>query len=229
MVFKMSIKYYKYISILISIFFTGLNLNAQTCGNCKSRPSVAFFDLDVQVPQPELKGEQTQGWLEWKQLFWLSRHMNSDLFQNNKNCIKFVQPSSNDDDLLIIGDIYTNLPAANRNISQFGNYFITGYVKQSGNNYIMHVELQSSCNRKTVASADVPFLLSSILQKSESIAKQAALKLSPLAEKIKNFELEERKQNSGFAIAGSNIDLIKITAVKTKLLSGQQTEIKLEL
>ena len=203
--------------------------NAQTCGNCKSRPSIAFFDLDIQVPQPELKGEQTKGWLEWKQLFWLSRHMNANLFQNNKNCIKFVQPSSNDDDLLIIGDIYTNLPSAKRNISQFGNYFITGFVKQSGNNYIMHVELQSSCNRKTVASAEVPFSLSSILQNSESIAQQAAAKLSPLIDKIKNFELEERKQNPGFAIAASNIDLIKITAVKTKLLAGQQTEIKLEL
>lgn len=214
------------------LLFSFRGAAAQQCGNCKTTPSVALYDLDVQVPQPELKGEKTQAWLEWQQLFWLARHANSNLFQNNKNCIRFTQPPSYDDkgtEILKVGQTYVNIPAANTNISQYGNYLITGFVKKSGNGYVMHMELQTSCSRKTVASADVPFQLSAESTNTISIANQAASQLSPLIDKIKKFELEERNQNQKFAIAGNDIELIKITPAKTKLTAGQQTDFTMVL
>lgn len=214
--------------LLIAVFFPVL-IYAQECGNCKSAPTVATYDLDVQVSQPELKGEKTKGWLEWQQLFLLARHAHVYLNNNNKNCVRFTQPASNDKGELIIGATYTNLPDADKNISQYGDYLITGYVKPQGDGYVMHMELQTSCSRKVVASADVPFQFSSILENSMSIAQQAAMQLSPLIDKIKKFELEERKQNQKFAIAGNDIDRIKITPAKTKLTAGQQTEFTMEL
>lgn len=208
--------------------FLCIHANAQQCGNCKTTPSVAQYDLDVQVPQPELKGEKTQGWLEWQQLFWLARHANSYLFQNNKNCVRFTQPASNDNGELKVGATYSNIPPANTDVSQYGNYLITGFVKKSGDGYVMHMELQTSCSRKTVASADVPFQLSAE-SSTISIANQAASQLSPLIEKITKFEFEERNQNQKFAIAGNDIDRIKVTPAKTKLTAGQQTEFTMEL
>lgn len=45
-------------------FFLSVNVAmtyAHQCGNCKITPSIALYDLDVQVTQPELKGEKTAG------------------------------------------------------------------------------------------------------------------------------------------------------------------------
>ena len=79
------------------------DLQSQDCGNCNQRPSIVQFDLDVQVPAPELKGEETKGWLEWKQLFWLNRYAQSYLSQHNKNCVRFLHPSSfSNEDILSI-------------------------------------------------------------------------------------------------------------------------------
>ena len=219
----------KKIFLTIAILISGVCFCvAQQCGNCKTTPSVALYDLDVQVPQPELKGEKTQGWLEWQELFALAKHAHANLYKTNVGCVRFTQPVSNDDDILIVGATYTNLPAANKDVSQYGDYLITGSVKKSGSGYIMRIELQTSCSRKTLASADVSFQLSAESSNTMSVANQAAAKLSPVIEKIKKFELEERSQNQNFAIA-ADIDLIKITPAKTKLTAGQQTEFTLEL
>ncbi len=79
------------------------DLQSQDCGNCNQRPSIVQFDLDVQVPAPELKGEETKGWLEWKHLFWLNRYAQSYLSQHNKNCVRFLHPSSfSNEDILSI-------------------------------------------------------------------------------------------------------------------------------
>jgi hypothetical protein len=202
---------------------------SQDCGNCKAVPSIALFDLDVQVAQPELKGEQTQGFLEWKQLYWLGRFANNYLYQRNKNCVKFTQPPSDENNQLKVGDVETNLPRGKKNLSQYGNYLVTGSVKQSATGYVMHVELQSTCSRKVVAFCDVPFAISSILENSEAIAEQAAARLSPIVDKIKKFEKEERQENKLFVLGGADPELIKITPAKTKLSLGEQTEFTLQV
>lgn len=156
------------------------------------------------MPQPELKGEKTEGWLEWLQLFWFGKHANAQLFQQNKSCITFTQPlSSNskpifdnlgneiptlvEEEILKVGQTYTNLPPAG-DVSRYGSYIITGYVKASGDGYIMHMELQTACSRKKVAAADVPFNKSSSSDYTMGIAQQAVSKLSPLIEKLNNLK-----------------------------------------
>src|SRR4051812_5977139 len=79
---------------IVSFFILPFAVKAQQCGNCKQTPSVAQYDLDVQVLPPDSNAKE--GWLEWRQLFWLGRHANSFLFNNNKNCIRFTQPASAD-------------------------------------------------------------------------------------------------------------------------------------
>ncbi len=218
----------KKILFAVAALIASLSCLSQQCGNCGQRPSVALYDLDVQVPQPELKGEKTQGWLEWQQLYWMARHLHSALNKNNAACVRFTQPASNDDDVLKVGLTYANLPAVNTDVSQYGNYIVTGLINKGGDAYVMHVEIQSACTRKKVASADVPFQSSAESSNTIRIANEAAARLSPLIEKIKKFELDERAENKKFAMA-ENIDLIKITPAKTKLVTGQQTDFTLEL
>lgn len=219
---------------------------AQSCGNCKQTPSLANYDLDVQVPQPELKGEKTKGWHEWLQLFWVGKHANSALFQNNKNCIRFTQPLdarisdesfetkdgievpplNEESEILKVGETYTNLPPSG-DVSRFGNYITTGYVEKSGDGYVMHMEIQTACSRKTVVSADVSFQPSASSQNSINIGQQAAAQLSPLIEKIKQFELKERQENVKVALDGGLEDAIIIKPKKRNLASGEQTELEI--
>ena len=217
----------KKIFLAIGALIGSLTGISQQCGNCKQTPAVALYDLDVQVPKPELKGEKTEGWLEWQQLFWVAKHLNATLYKDNQACVRFTQPASSDDEELKVGHTYTNLPLSN-DVSQYGNYIITGTINKSGSAYVVHVEIQSACTRKTVTAADVPFQLSAESSNTMKVANEAAGKLSPLIEKIKKFELEERSKNQKFAVA-ADIDLIKITPAKTKLVAGQQTEFTLEL
>lgn len=224
------IKIYKIILWLLFIV-AFRNSYAQQCGNCKLTPNVAQYDLEVQVPQPELKGEKTKGWLEWLDLFWLARHANSYLFQNNSNCIRFKIGPDQDanadgtQDIYQVGASYTHLPHQ----SYKEGYITTGYVKKSGDGYVMHMEVQSACNRKTVAFTDVPFPPNSISKIAEDIAQQAAKQLMPLVDKIKEFELKERKENKDFALGGSGRELIKIVPASKQLATGQQTEIDITL
>lgn len=239
---------FKFIPFMLCVLLTQI-LSAQPCGSCKETPSVAVFDLQVQVPQPQLEGDSTKGWLEWLQLFWMGRHAAARLFQQNKQCIKFMQPIdatastealttidgivipplTEESAIMKVGMTYTHL-APPGNLSRFGDYLVTGYINSSGNGYLFHLEVQTSCSRKVVASADVPFQLSSSSQNSIQVGQQAASQLSPLIEKIKNFEKEEKVQNKHLSLFQmSPGEPIKITPQKNSLKSGESTEITIEL
>ena len=183
-------------------------------------PTVATYDLDVQVAEPKLNGTDSSGWLEWLQLFWLARHANGYLFTNNKNCVRFVMgpdQDANEEGIQEVGKVRYGTASLPHKMYDEG-YLTTGYVKQNGDSYIMHLELQSSCSRKKVAAADITFQLSPGSEYIKNIAHQAAAKLSPLIEKINTFEEQERKERKEFAIGGLNRDIIKIVPEKKHLL-----------
>jgi hypothetical protein len=228
---------------LITVF-----ANSQQCGSCKLTPTIAQYDLDVQVVQPELKGEKTEGWVEWSQLFWLAAHANGYLFTNNKNCIRFTYPVSTEvnnisfvskdgvevpslveeKEIAKVGLTYTNLPPAG-DVSRFGNYLITGSVRQQDSGYIMNIELQAACSRKVVASASVPFQASTSSEYMTSIAYQAASQLSPLIEKIKQFELKERNESDIISLDDNFAESIIIKPKKRNLAAGEQTGLEISL
>jgi hypothetical protein len=233
---------------IILVFSLPLRMNAQQCGNCNLTPSVAVYDLDVQVLPPKLQGTETTGWLEWLQLFWVNKHATDALFQNSGQCMNFTQPLDarlsdesyvskdgieipplgEESEILKVGATYTNLPPSG-DVSRFGNYITTGYVIKSGDGYIMHLEIQTSCSRKTVASADVPFKASPYSENSINVGRQAAAQLSPLIDKIKQFELKERLENNRTAFEGEQAEAITIKPKKRKLSPGEQTEIEITL
>ncbi len=225
--------------LFFQLVFLCLQANAQQCGNCKITPSVASYDFNIQVTEPEEDAKDLQS---WKQLFWLAKHANAFLFQNNKSCIRFIQPPSvvrtdesfgtkdgvevpnllSPGEIMKLGNTIANLPAPGN--AAYGDYITTGNVKRSGNRYVLHVEIQTACDRKAVTSADVPFQLSSDSKYIEGIAQQAAGKLTPLIDKIKEFELRERIERKDFALGGKQMELIKIVPSKKNLLPGESTD-----
>ena len=201
---------------------------SQECRNCKQIPRVANYDVEVQVPKLADTGETM---LQWRQLFWLGRHAGAYLFQRNNDCILFTQPIYVDEkanETLLIGQTHTVLPGSG-NVSEFGDYLLTGFVKNSGSQGLLHLELQTACSRKTVASSEVPFQMSSESNYIIGIAQQAASRLSPLIDKIKEFELKERAENRQVAISGFFSEQMTITPKKHKLKPGEETEFEIEI
>lgn len=218
--------------------------NAQECGNCKSMPSLAAYDFDIQIAQPEKDPEAIK---KWTQLFWLARHANNHLAEQNKSCIKITQPVYQTDtkktflkdgielpplveekETMKIGITTANVPA-DGDLSRFGNYISTGSIKKNGGGYVVHMEIQVACNRKVVAFSDVSFQLSSDSKYIEEIAHLAAAKLTPLIDKIKVFESNERKERTQYAFGGNGRDRIRIIPAKNKMMPGETTDITVVL
>ena len=219
------------LAFLTTIFFFSLFAlqgSAQDCGNCKLIPRVANYDCDVQVPKLSDTG---QAMLQWRQLFWLGRHANAFLYQSNRGCIQFTQPVFVDEkgnEILIVAEMHTQLPKRG-DVSGSGDYLLTGFVTLSGTNGVLHMELQSACSRKVVSTADVPFHLSSESSYMRGIAQQAASQLSPLIDKIRQFELKEKQENKQVALSGFFSEEIKVTPKKRKLKPGEETEFEIEI
>lgn len=224
------------IFLLIFLSFVFGNVLSQQCGNCKTTPKLSAFGFDIQIPQPSAADGTEKLWPEWKNLFILAGSLASNIRNSEAGCIILTIPPSYDkegDELLSVGgETFTNLPS-NPNISSdlsvYGDYLLTGSLTKAGTGYMMHVEVQSSCSRKLVAKANVPFQLSSVAGNVSNIAQQAVSQLSPLIEKIKKFELQERQQRTDFALGGADRELIKLTPAKRKLLAGQETDVEVSL
>jgi hypothetical protein len=218
----------KFISRLLFIILICLARHiacTQECGNCKKTPKVNNYDLEVQVPKPD----DTSKLLQWRQLFWLSEFAKSYLFERNKNCVRFVQPLStnaNGNEVLVVSQTDPQLPASG-NVSKYGDYLVTGFVRQSGEGYIMHMELQTSCSRKKVAASDVPFQLSSDPDYISGIGQQAAASLTPLIDKINEFAKKQRETDKGIAFSNWGKEAITIVPKKQKLAAGEETEIEI--
>jgi len=217
-----------FVTTVFFFLFLVYQSNAQECGNCKLTPRVANYDCDVQVPKLADTGEAL---LQWRQLYWLGKHANAFLYQSNRGCIQFTQPVLVDEkgnETLVVGETHTMLPGSG-DASQSGDYVLTGSVKLSGTKGVLHLELQSACSRKIVSAASVPFNLSSESSYMQEIAQQAASQLSPLIEKIKQFELKERQENKQVALTGFFSEEIKVTPQKGKLKPGEETEFTIEI
>lgn len=210
--------------LLLYAFVSG----AQECASCKKMPKVASYDLNIQIARPAVNGEPL---LQWEQLFWLSKFANNKLFELNKNCVRFMQPlvkNKEGNDVLRVGATTPMLPE-NSDPSKYGDYLITGSVIQSGANCIIHLELQTSCERRRVAFADVPFQLSSDPSYIEKIGQQAASKLSPLIDKINAFAKKERESNNEVAYSNWGTESITIKPEKKNLVSGEETELEIAM
>ena len=214
--------------IFFHVAFICLYANAQPCDNCKKKPLVANYELDVQVAKPE---GNVEALLQWRQLFWLTKFANAKIFALNKNCVRFLQPLSTSADgnaVLVVDQMKPTLPAGG-NVSKYGDYLITGSVTQSGNGYNMHIELQTSCSRRRVAFADIPFQASSDPAYIQNIAEQGAAQLAPLIDKINEFANKEREGNKKTAFSNWGTESITITPKKRKLPAGEETEIEISM
>lgn len=226
--------YFYPIVVLLLASFTA---RSQQCGNCKEIPRIAGFGFDIKVSEPNKEAGTEDLWPEWKNLFMIASVVSTQIANNEAGCVRITIPPSVDTggvELLSVGgETFVNLPSnplISQDLSRYGNYLLTGSITNNSTTCYLYVEVQTACSRKVVTSAQTSFSLSSVAGNISQIAQQAVAQLSPLAEKIKNFELSERqqfKQLSLFPLSWG--DPIKITPQKQTLKTNESTPFTIEV
>jgi hypothetical protein len=211
----------KKLSLLFVVIIAGSQLFAQAeCSKCLL-PKISLFDAEVAIPKPA--GEKAL-W-EYEQLFWPMKFANAYIFNNDpsRQCFRFI------DKAFIGGKATTgNEPAPEGKFMHDElNYLITSTVTGTGENSRMVLEIQTSCDRKTVASTEVSFSWSDGPDALEKAGHQAALQLMPLEEKIMDYAKRMRETNNLYMLSGKNAE-IKIKPKKTKLGVGEETEVDIQ-
>ncbi|HKP31981.1 MAG TPA: hypothetical protein VJT83_04620, partial [Chitinophagaceae bacterium] len=222
--------------LLIHVLAISFDASAQTCGNCNEAPRITQFDFDIRVPQPHTANGTNNLWPEWKNLFMIASSVGTNLKKADGGCIRLTFPPAIDTGdaqvARIGGETFSNLPTnplLDKDLSIYGDYLLTGTITSDGMNCRIHAEIQTSCSRKKVVSADVTFSLSSVMSNVNNIAQQVASQLSPLAQKIKQFELEERKTNPALSLFRISNGDIQVKPLKRTLKSGESTTVTFEV
>jgi hypothetical protein len=133
-----------------------------------------------------------------------------------------------EENLMTIGATETNLPPPGE-LSRYGDYFISGNIIRQGGSYVMHMEIMTSCSRKTVASANVSLGEPDNSEVILDAAAKAVAQMNPLSEKIKAFELKERADNNDVALGTLGEDDITIQVKKSTLSAGETTELQITM
>lgn len=214
------------ISLAAATLFLPLIAASQNCTICKYTPKVVHYDYDVRVSLPK----DTTQIQYWHHLFSFAKFTHAYLWERNKTCVRFIDPiaiNSEGNRPVKFGASTPILPLSEPSSST--DYIITGFIQQLKVDYQLHIELQSSCNRKTVATSDVTFHSSSDPEYIKQIAEQAASRLSPLADIINNYAIKQRSEDGYTAISGWGSKAISIVPKKYKLGVGEETEIEITL
>jgi len=228
-------KHWLYIPFLLLL--VSYSAKAQQCGNCKEIPKIAGFGFDIKVKQPN-KEEGTENlWPEWKNLFMLASVVSTQIANNESGCLKMTIPPSVDtgdiEQLSVGGETFINLPSnplISPDLSKYGSYLMTGSITNNGTSCQLHVEIQAACSRKVIITAQTNFSFSSVAGNVSNIAQQVVAQLSPLADKIKKFELAERQQAKELSLYPVSWgDPIKIIPQKKILKAGESTSFTIEV
>ena len=224
---------------ILSALFLGIiwhfEATAQSCSNCNESPKIVQFDFDVQVQKPDTSNGTQNLWPEYKNLFIIAGSVGSNLQKMGTGCFRIVIPPAIDTGNIqqgsIGGETFTNLPSnplISKDLSVYGDYVLTGTIIGNGTACVLHAEIQTACSRKVVATADVTFDLSTVVGNVNNLAQQVAAIFSP-REKIKQFELDERKKNPALSLFKFAGDPMKVTPAKETLKAGESTSFTVEL
>lgn len=209
----------KPVLLLSAFLLLNKSIFSQACSRCFIKPKVVAFDLDMQLPKPTDKKTAEQ----WANLYSLGELSREFLKNANRGCLRLVPPAT-------ISTTQTTAPApgAQQAFCHKADYLIAGDVHPSGDGYVLHLELQTSCSRQALAKADQSFHSSDDTAYLRSIAEKAAMQLGPLSEKINQFAVNQRKADKEVAISNGG-GTISVEPKKDNLLPGEETEVQIAL
>jgi hypothetical protein len=217
----------KLISSLFFILITTTVVAQSSCDKCLLQ-RISLFDADVKVSKPvgnDLAWEHTQ-------LSWPAKFANSYIFNNDpsRSCWFFIDAG------LLNGKATTadqpapagDMTATTKFISEELSFLVSSTITGTGDNSRMVMEIQSACDRKTVARSEVAFSWKDKPGALQKAGEQAAAQLMPMSEKIMDYARNLRETNTNYMLGGSRGE-IRIKPLKTKLGVGEETDVEIQV
>lgn len=199
-------------------------LLAGACDKCPER-RVTLYDFDVSAPRPDSLGDIGN----WYSLSFAAPGAGAAIAAGAQ-CASFIDaafyrdttgvPSSS----LKVGIDQPNTAPSG---SMKGmDYLLTGTVQPDGAGYKLTMDLQTACDRKSVASASGHFDRAD--QASAYAAELARQKFIPLSQVIRDYEREVRSGNTEVSIGGNNATLT-VDPQRRKAKPGETVPVTLTL
>lgn len=219
-------KFIFFLIVLLLACFASFARQA-SCDKCLLQ-KVTLFDATVKIQKPD---SNEYSW-EYEQLSWPTKVANSYIFNNDPShaCWFFI------DKAFIAGEASTgNQPApagdmasGGKFISEELSFLVTSTVTGTGENSKMVMEIQSACDRKTIARSEVSFSWKDNPDALQKVGEQAAQQLMPMNEKIMEYARQLRETDTRYMLNGTGGE-IKIKPKKTKLGVGEETEVEIQV
>ena len=180
-------------SLFVLLVLLSVTSYAQTCDEC-SRPRVALYDCDVQVPRPS----EANAIIAWWNLFWPSAVARSTMHNSDptEDCIVWldgalINARELQGDVLKFGKEFANLPPSGPLYSC--DYLIRSTVTGTEESYVFTLILEAGPSREVVKSVAIPFAATT--ESSDEAGRQAASQMMPLFQTIRKFEINKRNND----------------------------------
>jgi hypothetical protein len=215
------------ISILLVLLLLFVNeiVRSQACDQCP-RPSVAVYDVDVQVPRPTIPDSL----LKYADLFWPGAWARGYLTINDAslNCVTWMDVSEYSPYIIqqgVSNMAFANLPPSGP--VEYADYILSGTVSGANGNFTFTLTLETGWSREVVFRISQPFTYGKT--SGQSAGEGAAAALIPLFQTIRTYEVNKR--NSGVMVAirdeGSEEPSpgIDVSPRQRRLGTGESTEV----
>jgi hypothetical protein len=199
------------ISVIIIITTTILNIKSLAqCEDCGSR-GIVFYEAKMVATLPDTtSGEDGLGWLLFRRAILDCR---AAVRENDPNieCIiirdgGFVYDGNEKTGKFSSGN---QAPQGALPMDIKAEYLVTGEVTGRSGSYVFTVNLETAISRKKVVSFSLPFKTFSDVNFENNLGTIAGIKgLSPISEKIKQFEEEQRQNIPEIAIKPNSIEVL---------------------
>ncbi|HEX2627604.1 MAG TPA: hypothetical protein VHM26_01285 [Chitinophagaceae bacterium] len=188
----------------------------------------SLFDADVKVSKPS---GDALAW-EYTQLSWPAKFANTYIFNNDpsRSCWLFIDAgflngkATTADQPAPAGD----MTGTTKFLSEELSYLVTSTVTGTGDNSRMVMELQTACDRKTIARSEVAFSWKDKPGALQKAGEQAAAQLMPLRDKVMEYARNLRETDTRYMLGGHGRE-IKIKPAKTKLGVGEVTDVEIQV
>lgn len=213
--------------LFLALFFSFVTANASSCDKCGKR-TIAFYDAAVLIPRPTGTDSVLKYWVpRWWRLFSITIPARSALRTSDPtfDCI-----IAYDGALLSSAGAFrdTLIGVEHANVAPAGplssaDYIFTGSSYGTFTNISLNLRIEASRTRELVLSGTMSF---DDLINASDIAQQLALgSLSPIAQKILDWEKKKRDTDPEVTINGEEII---VTPVKKSIKTNETILVRFE-
>ncbi len=225
---------YRASAIILVVVMVSVNTHGNCfaqCDNC-SRPRIALYDFDMQVPRPQADTSI----VKWMNLFWTGIQARSLVRQNEPNagCLSWydgalINAATLQGGTLKFGSTYANLPPPGP--MSAADYILSGSTTGAPGAYTSVLTLETAESREMVKSVSVNY--DNVTVDPSTAGSQLAAQFGSIFTVIKDFERYKRDTDTHVAIRDLSYkgmpDEVEVKPARTTASAGDTVDVEITL